>query len=40
MDNDLEASYDIAIFAVFKKLLQKRNYKMKHLVFKSLSVNC
>ena len=35
MHNDLQASHVIAIFAVFKKLLQIWSYKMKHFVFKT-----
>ena len=38
MRNDLQASHVIAIFAVFKKLSQKRSYKMKHFVFKKLKL--
>ena len=30
--NNLQPSHVIAIFAVFRKLLQKRSYKMKHYV--------
>ena len=30
MHNDLQASHVISIFAVFKKLSQKRSYKMMH----------
>ena len=36
--SDLETSDVIAIFAVFKKLSQKRSYKMKHFVFKTLKL--
>ena len=36
--NDLETSDVIAIFAVFKKLSQKRSYKMKYFVFKTLKL--
>ena len=31
-------SHVIAIFAVFKKLSQKRSYKLKHFVFKTLKL--
>ena len=33
---DLQAPHVIAIYAVFKKLSQKRSYKMKHFVFRTL----
>ena len=38
MHNDLQASHVISIFAVFKKLSEKRSYKMMHFVFKSLKL--
>ena len=43
MHNDLQASHNISIFAVFKKLLQKGSYKMMHFVFKMMylkHLNC
>ena len=38
MHNDLQASHVISIFAVFKKLSQKRSYEMMHFVFKTLKL--
>ena len=38
MHNDLQASHNISIFTVFKKLLQKGSYKMMHFVFKTLKL--
>ena len=38
MHNDPQASHVIYIFAVFKKLSQKRSYKMMYFVFKTLKL--
>ena len=38
MHNDLKTSHVIFIFAVFKKLSQKRSYKMMHFVFETLKL--
>ena len=36
--HDLQASHNISIFAVFKKLSQKGSHKMMHFVFKTLKL--
>ena len=38
MHSNLQASHVISIFAVSKKLSQKRSYKMMHFVFKTLKL--
>ena len=38
MHNDLQTSDVISIFAIFKKLSQKRSYKMMHFMFKTLKL--